>query len=292
LFQNTFFLVPGAAMMCGMFIKNSSPWSSIVGILSGVAVFVYLFTGPANPDSRLSKMTQFAILEEGGDEDPIKTTYFSATVWASIASIVVNFVLSFLPLGTWIPNPVFMQINTNKHDPEGKKLDKDEILKIMEGTKEPIYDRAAQVCIVVVLFLVNVVAPPWYGTSYDGCNYFSYFKWLGDKTGIPFPTPLTVADPDCDPQYVGGVPTWTVRVFAIFGLSKFLITFIMSRWVTVDEEVNTFKGGFTIEPNLDSLSFKSIDASKVQVVEEICGKKEEIQPAPAAVVEPLEEADV
>jgi len=274
MFQSTFMLVPGVLLMTGMFMRNASDWAGIIAIVSGMVVFVWLTTGPQDPEGKLFKYTRFA-KNGDGSEASIKTLLLSPTSWVPVWVMVVNTLLCLLPLERVLPK-MPGRINTIKHSEDGKCLDYDEILKIMEGTVEPIKEKVGMVCFSLVLFLANIVAPPWFGTTWSGCNFQTYGKWL-DQEARPRET-----IEGCE-GFSGcfGVPCWTMRLFVIFLLCKGLVTLMFVRWQTVDQEGNSVGEVWKLDPIQYSKPAEGGGASGKQETAAADGSKVNISFEPA-----------
>lgn len=224
IWQITFFIFGSTPLMCGLFCPHASDWAVLAGMLSFFLVFLPLQNGPGN-NVGTDYFTPFA--------DEPKTIALRSYLWAWFAQVLVTVPLCCVPLGRWFPTPAILRLDTEQHDPEGKRLDKGKIDEAMRGTREIVKDPVGAVLVVAVLVLLQF-AFPWFGESYDGCDLMSYIVWYAQGANPDEPHEGCAGTPLC-----GGIPCWIVPAFVIFPINKVLIVAALSRWRPAEDASDT-----------------------------------------------------
>jgi len=157
----------------------------------------------------------------------------------------------------------------------GPKLTAEETDKIMVNVVEP-YDRKKSplgwACghgAMVVIML----AFPWYGDPYNGCNLTTYTAWKNCKKGISNCDPTALVGPDgktCKPEsFIGGIPSWAFGMHLAWGICMILFMICWGQWTSGDDsdishgaDAGLTKNAVSILPNTDPDIVEKIEKNK------------------------------
>jgi len=204
--------------LLGMFMRKAKGWAILVGYLAGYASMVIFYW--YQNDAVTLYGTPLASMTNGGGIPSVKTFYLDTAVWAGLINLFVAFVLSLLPVEV---SCGCLKMNIGKY---ADRLTFDKIQEIMKDTTEPIFTKVGVVCAISTALLVNL-SLPFYGDSYDGCDFMTYVGWVTTGQAVG-----TCAGPDL----LNGIPRWAVAGMACFVVALFSNMTAWYQWKTVDTE--------------------------------------------------------
>ena len=141
------------------------------------------------------------------EECDISTYYLDYHVWAAVVNVGVTAVLSvvfgLLDIGNTTDGLKMTHVEAHFGMGGEGELTLEKINEIMseDGTREPVRDPIAVVCMLVAAALTTF-SLPWYGEAYDSCDYDSLLRWEAcDTADVDCKAMCDVADMSLAPPF-------------------------------------------------------------------------------------------
>jgi Na+/proline symporter len=221
------------------FWSHIKAWPAVIGIMVGMLMVGTLRQHEEDQDQWGTQHSR-----EKGSWPPVQSPfaqkyYIDGVQWCGFANLFVTFFLSYLPFPTVAPR--VLRVGTTNHDDEGRPLTFADINESVANMIEPIRSPAGRIGLICIFLLTNFCLP-WYGDSYDGCNFLTMGYWRKDQENDfangCMPGGLNGTD-RCDgckgPTMVGGLPQWATAILASYILMVFIAAATIMTWKSEEE---------------------------------------------------------